>query len=63
MDSELIANLKPLPIILDWQPKDDITVFELEMCLPLIRASFIMPHEIDKSNVWMRHFKIIDNNV
>lgn len=51
------------PLTMTWNPKEDITVYELAQCLPyLFRISYIMPYEIDKQAPYMRHFKIIDPN-
>ena len=53
---------RPLEMI--WQPKEDITAYELAMCLPyLFRDRRIMPYEIDKSLPHFRHFKITDPNI
>ena len=53
-----------LPLEMIWQPKEDITTYELAMCLPyLYRNHSVMPHEVDKSLPHFRHFNIIDHNV
>lgn len=52
------------PLEMIWQPKEDITTYELAMCIPyLVRSYSIMPYEIDKSLPHFRHFVIIDHNV
>lgn len=52
-----------LPLEMRWQPKEDITTYELAKCLPfLLRHNSIMPYEIDKSENHFRHFEIIDHN-
>ena len=52
-----------LPLEMRWQPKEDITTYELPKCLPyLIRCNPIMPYEIDKTEIHFRHFDIIDHN-
>lgn len=52
------------PLEMRWQPKEDITAYELAMCLPyLFRDRRIMPYEIDKSLPHFRHFKITDPNI
>lgn len=52
-----------LPLEMRWQPKEDITTYELAKCLPyLLRHNSIMPYEIDKSENHFRHFDIIDHN-
>lgn len=53
-----------LPLEMIWQPKEDITTYELAMCLPyFFRHYGVMPYEVDKSLPHFRHFKIIDHNV
>lgn len=51
-----------LPLEMRWQPKEDITTYELAKCLPYLLRYNIMPYEIDKSEPHFRHFKIIDHN-
>lgn len=52
-----------IPLEMRWQPKEDITTYELAKCLPyLFRCNSIMPYEIDKSETHFRHFEIIDHN-
>ena len=52
-----------LPLEMRWQPKEDITTYELAKCLPyLLRVNSIMPYEIDKTENHFRHFDIIDHN-
>lgn len=51
------------PLEMRWKPKEDITTYELAMCLPyLLRYNANMPYEIDKSKIHFRHFEIIDHN-
>ena len=53
-----------LPLEMIWQPKEDITTYELAKCLPyLLRYNGTMPYEIDKSELHFRHFDIIDPNL
>lgn len=53
-----------LPLEMIWQPKEDITAYELAMCLQYIfRSHSVMPYEVDKSLPHFRHFNIIDHNV
>lgn len=53
-----------LPLEMIWQPKEDITTYELAMCLPyFFRHHRVMPYEVDKSLPHFRHFKITDHNV
>lgn len=52
-----------LPLEMRWQPKEDITIYELAKCLPyLLRYNGTMPYEIDKTENHFRHFEIIDRN-
>lgn len=55
--------LKPvLPLIMSWEPKEDITTYELARCLSYIGRNYCMPWEIDESLSHFRHFKIINPN-
>jgi hypothetical protein len=46
-----------------WQPREDITTYELAMCLPyLLSNRFIMPHEVDENLSHFRHFFIVNPN-
>ncbi len=56
------ANTKSIPPLeMRWQPKEDITTYELAKCLPyLLRSRSTMPYEIDKSETHFRHFEIIE---
>jgi hypothetical protein len=48
---------------MEWQPIEDITTYELAMCLPyFFRGHGVMPNQIDKSLPHFRHFKITDPN-
>ena len=52
-----------LPLEMIWQPKEDITAYELAMCLPyFFMNQGVMSYEVDKSLPHFRHFKIIDHN-
>jgi len=51
--------LKPLQMT--WEPKEDITTYELAKCLPfLLRRGSIMPYEINKEDPAMRNFIITE---
>jgi hypothetical protein len=51
------------PLEMRWKPKEDIATYELAKCLPyLLRHNAIMPNEIDKTEIYFRHFDIIDHN-
>lgn len=52
------------PLWMTWEPKEDITPYELAKCMPfLLRLRSVMPFEVDKDAPEMRHFKIVDPNV
>jgi hypothetical protein len=58
-----ITNRILLPVGMIWKPKEDITTYELAMCLPyLFRHCNVMPYEIDESLSYFRHFEFIDHN-
>jgi len=51
------------PLEMKWQPKEDITGYELAMCLPyLLQPSLIMPHQLPVDALYMRHFEIVNPN-
>lgn len=53
------------PLIIFWNPQEDITTFELAQCMPLLFRIYgypVMPYEINKSEPFMRHFKINNPN-
>ena len=53
------------PLIMEWQPIEDITVYELALCMPYLMTMVnhkVMPYHVDKSLPHFRHFKIIDPN-
>jgi len=51
------------PLIIKWEPKEDITTWELAMCVPYLSNQYpIMPHQIDTNQPFTRHFKIQDPN-
>jgi hypothetical protein len=50
------------PIQMTWKPKEDITPYELALCIPYIIRFFRMSFEIDQSLPHFRHFEIIDPN-
>ncbi len=59
----LVSHKILMPLEMTWQPKKDITAYELSLCIPyLLRQSGIMPHEIDVNLKHFRHFKIINHN-
>lgn len=54
------------PLNISWNPQEDITTFELALCMPLLlRITSIYPvleNEINMSEPFMRHFKVINPN-
>ena len=52
-----------MPLQMEWQPKEDITTYELALCMQyLVRYNTVMPHEVDPNDTHLRHFKITDYN-
>ena len=57
------GNLILLPLSMCWEPKEDITAYELALCMPYLTCpSRIMPYEIDVTDSYLRHFVITDTN-
>lgn len=50
------------PIQMTWKPKEDITTYELALCVPYFTRYFVMSWEIDQSLPHFRHFEIFDPN-
>lgn len=53
------------PLQIQWNPQEDISVYELSLCLHLLfrmNHAAIMPYEIDSNLPHMRHFIIYDPN-
>jgi hypothetical protein len=63
-DSKNFFNTIILPLQVSWEPKEDITTYELALCLPFFLRGHIMPYEIDLKipPPFARHFKIVDPN-
>jgi hypothetical protein len=52
-----------MPLQMEWQPKEDITIYELALCMQYLgRYSAVMPYEVDTNDKHLRHFKITDHN-
>ena len=52
-----------MPLQMEWKPKEDITTYELALCMQyLVRYSAVMPYEVDTNDKHLRHFKITDHN-
>ena len=52
-----------MPLQMEWQPKEDITTYELALCMPyLVRHNAVIPYEVDANDKHLRHFKITDHN-
>ena len=61
--STITTNKFIMPLRMAWKPKEDISTYELAMCLPyLLRHTFVMPYEVNKEEPHMRHFEIHDPN-
>ena len=64
MEKIISATIKIItPLIMSWEPKEDITAYELARCLPYFFSESIMPGDIDKSLSYFRHFNILDPNI
>ena len=55
-----ISTTMPLQMI--WQPKEDITTYELALCLQYLFRTNVMPYELNLEDKHLRHFEIIDYN-
>ena len=48
-----------------WQPKEDITLYELSLCLPILiemsNSNRILPCQVETNQPYARHFQIEDN--
>jgi hypothetical protein len=52
-----------MPLQMEWQPKEDITTYELALCMHyLVRHNAVMPYEVDLNDKHLRHFKITNHN-
>ena len=52
-----------VPLEIYWEPKEDITTFELAECMKILLNKYhIMPHDIDETKSYMRHFNITNHN-
>jgi hypothetical protein len=62
--TELSTSSKILmPLQMEWQPKKDITTYELALCMQyLVRYNAVMPYEVDLDDKHLRHFKITNHN-
>ena len=58
--NSISVNRIRMPLLLRWQPKEDITVFELARCIPLLFGSCCV-YDIPKEG-YMRHFEMEDPN-
>ena len=70
MENNIIKNESSTrfisPVHIQWNPKEDITTYELAQCMPLLMLMShtpIMPYMYNLSDTWMRHFKISDPNI
>ncbi len=51
-----------IPLEMIWQPLEDISTYELAMCIPFIGRTNVMRYEVNDSMTYLRHFKITDYN-
>jgi len=52
-----------VPLDITWDPKEDITTFELAKAIPLLTSNgYIFPNQLNMKESYLRHFKIIDPN-
>ncbi len=52
-----------MPLQMEWQPKEDITTYELALCMPYFYRPYgVMPYEVNLNDKHLRHFKITDHN-
>jgi len=49
------------PLEMRFNPQEDITAYELAMCLPHL-FYHTMPHQVDHSKSYLRNFLITDPN-
>ena len=50
-----------IPLQMIWKPKEDITAYELALCLQYLNRN-VMPYELNLKDKHLRHFEIIDHN-
>ena len=51
-----------MTLIIEWQSKEDITTYELALCMPYLLINRIMPSQVNLDLPHFRHFKITDPN-
>ena len=62
VDTDLTWTFRQ-PLKLDWNPKEDITTFELAQCIPFIFGfRTVYPNMVDLTESHFRHFDITDPN-
>lgn len=47
------------PLEMTFEPKEDITAYELAMCLRMVGQRF---YTVDMEPTWMRHWIVVDPN-
>ena len=57
-----IGSKVVLPVQMKWNPKKDITTYELALCIRYFLVGHVMSHMIDRTEPHFRHFEIIDPN-
>jgi len=64
--AETVCTFKTLSVVLPlemiWEPKEDITTYELALCLPYFHGALRTPDQVDQTLPHFRHFKIINHN-
>ena len=47
-----------MPLQMEWQPKEDITTYELALCMQyLLTYNAVMPYEVNYNDKHLRHVK------
>lgn len=49
------------PLMYTWEPKEDITTYELALCLPYF-SRLIFENEVDLTLPHFRHFNFVNHN-
>ena len=58
-----VATSTTIPLEMIWQPKEDITTYELALCLQYLFRINVMPYELNINAKHLRHFNITDHNI
>ena len=61
--SDNTGHIQPLPLVLDWAPLKDISVYDLACSMPfLLRIKNVLPHEFNKGADYAKHWTVRDPN-